>query len=249
MIETASRESVTDLLLEHNDRQPERLLRAVAERFAGGGVALASSMGPEDQVLTDLIARHDLAIPIFTLDTGRLFQETYDLIERTERQYGLRIRIHEPNGADLENLLARHGVNGFRQSVGQRRECCRVRKVLPLRRALAGLGAWVCGLRREQAPSRTGLDAVEWDDANGLVKANPLIAWTEEEVWDYIRRNDVPVSGLHRQGFRSIGCACCTRAVAPGEEVRAGRWWWEEPEHKECGLHWQNGKIVKGRKD
>lgn len=244
---TEARESVQELLRTYDEREPERLLRAVAERFPPGQVALASSLGPEDQVLTDLVARHGLAIPIFTLDTGRLFQETYDLIERTERHYGLRLRVYVPEREALEDLVARNGVNQFRQSVELRRACCRVRKVEPLRRALAGREAWVCGLRRQQSPLRGDLQAVEWDEANGLLKVNPLIDWTEEQVWDYVRANGVPVNALHEQGFRSIGCACCTRAVGPDEDVRAGRWWWEEPEHKECGLHWKDGKVVRAK--
>jgi phosphoadenosine phosphosulfate reductase len=150
-----------------------------------------------------------------------------------------------PDPRDVEAMVNRHGPNLFLQSVELRKECCRVRKVLPLRRELAALDAWVTGLRREQADTRIGLDRIEWDDANGLYKVNPLADWTTEQVWEYIRAHDVPYSRLHERGYPSIGCAPCTRAVDPGEDLRAGRWWWELPEHKECGLHWKDGKLVR----
>jgi len=212
------------------------ILRWAAETFAGQ-VALASSLGLEDQVLTDLLAHHSPALPIFTLDTGRLFPETYDLLARTERCYGLKINITFPAVDEVERWVNEHGIDAYRQSVELRKECCRVRKVAPLRRALAGFAAWICGLRREQAVTRRDVSVVEWDGALGLFKINPLIDWSEAQVWAAIRAHDVPYHPLHDQGFPSIGCACCTRAVAPGEDVRAGRWWWESPEHKECGLH------------
>ncbi len=214
----------------------EAILTWAASHFAGR-IALASSLGAEDQVLTDLIARYVPGLPVFTLDTGRLFPQTYDLIARTERRYRLRIQIYFPAAAAVEALVARDGIDGYRAGVEQRKACCQVRKVEPLRRALAGRAAWVCGLRREQSVTRGGLAPVEWDAANKMVKINPLADWSEEQVWEYIRANDVPYHPLHDQGYPSIGCACCTRAVAPGEDVRSGRWWWENPEHKECGLH------------
>lgn len=202
-----------------------------------GGLKLASSLGAEDQVLTDMVGRAGLAIPIFTLDTGRLFEQTYDLIHRTEAKYRLSLEVMFPGREAVESMVAEHGVNLFRTSVELRKACCGVRKIEPLRRALAGLDAWAVGLRREQAVTRGDMQRLEWDAGNGLLKLSPLIDWTEAQVWDYIRQNDVPYNALHDEGFPSIGCACCTRAIKPGEDVRAGRWWWESPEHKECGLH------------
>ncbi len=212
------------------------ILQWTVRRFAHQAV-FASSLGLEDQVLTSLIARHARTLPIFTLDTGRLFPETYDLLIRTERRYGLKIKIYFPEASDVERLVNEYGLDCYRQNVDLRRACCQVRKVQPLRRALAGHAAWVCGVRREQAVTRRGLDCVEWDSVNGLFKINPLADWTDDRVWAYIREQEVPYHSLHDQGFPSIGCACCTRAVTPGEDIRAGRWWWESPEHKECGLH------------
>lgn len=212
------------------------VLAWAGENFAGK-VALATSLGAEDQALTHLIAREASATPIFTLDTGRLFPETYDLLRRTERRYGLRIQIFFPDASEVEHMVNDHGVDAYRESVVLRKECCRVRKVGPLRRALSGHAAWVCGLRREQALTRREMAVVEWDAGNGLYKINPLADWTEAQVWAFIREHEVPYHPLHDRGFPSIGCACCTRAVAPGEDIRAGRWWWENPEHKECGLH------------
>ncbi|MFA4944769.1 MAG: phosphoadenylyl-sulfate reductase [Lentisphaeria bacterium] len=216
---------------------PETILRWAAAAFPGR-VAFASSLGAEDQALTALVAEHVRnQVQIFTLDTGRLFPEAYDLIARTEFKYRLRIRLAFPDAAEVEELVRQHGVNLFRESVELRKKCCEVRKLRPLRRMLAGLDAWICGLRKGQGATRGDVAAVEWDAANGLVKVNPLAGWSEGQLWAYIREHKVPYNPLHDQGFPSIGCACCTRAVQPGEEIRAGRWWWEQPEHKECGLH------------
>ncbi len=207
-------------------------------------VAFASSLGLEDQVLTDMIAHSVPRLPIFTLDTGRLFQESYDLLERTEARYGLKIRVCQPLGSEVEEMVNQHGVNLFRRSVEQRKHCCFIRKVQPLKRALSGLEAWICGLRREQADSRSGLQVVEWDESNRLVKISPLEDWNDTDVKGYVRSHNVPYNPLHDKGFPSIGCACCTRAVQQGEDIRAGRWWWESSEHKECGLHWRRGGVV-----
>lgn len=217
-------------------KSPEQLLAWVAEAFPGK-VAFATSLGLEDQVLTAMIAQHAPSIPIFTLDTGRLFQETYELIERTEWKYRLKIRIMFPEREEVEQMVREHGINCFRDSVELRKLCCGVRKIHPLRRALSENNAWITGLRREQSVTRTEVGALEWDAGNGLYKLNPLIDWSEQQAWDYIRENKVPYSPLHDKGFPSIGCASCTRAIEPGEDIRAGRWWWESPEHKECGLH------------
>lgn len=214
----------------------ERVVRRAWETF-GDGLVFATSLAAEDQVITDIIARARLPIPLVTLDTGRLFPETYDLLAETERRYGLRIRVFFPEREAVEALVAEAGVNLFRDGVEARRRCCRVRKLEPLRRALAPYKAWICGLRREQSVTRFGVRVVEEDAANGLVKISPLAAWSEPQVWGYVAARGVPYSPLHDRGFPSIGCACCTRAVARTEDVRAGRWWWEQPEHKECGLH------------
>jgi len=211
------------------------LLSDVARRFEPA--ALASSLGAEDMVLTDLIARHAPAIEVFTLDTGRLHAETYRLLQQITDHYDLRIRMVYPSGGALERLVAEHGINGFFSSVASRKACCEVRKVEPLRRALAGKRAWITGLRRAQALTRAGLPLQEHDAANGLEKFSPLADWREQEVWAYLHAFRVPYNALHDRGFPSIGCEPCTRAVTPGEDIRAGRWWWEEPGGKECGLH------------
>jgi phosphoadenosine phosphosulfate reductase len=207
----------------------------------------ASSLGQEDQVILHLIAAHRLAIPVITLDTGRLFPETYDLIAETESRLGIKIQILFPDAAEVEAMVATEGVNLFLKGVDQRKSCCQVRKINPLRRALRQSGGWVCGLRRGQSTTRTELQVIEWDDVNGIPKVNPLFNWPLKQVTDYLKENSVPYNPLHDQGFISIGCACCTRAVQPGEEVRSGRWWWEPPEQKECGLHLVNGKFVRSK--
>ncbi len=199
--------------------------------------ALASSLGAEDMVLTDLIAKNAPAIEVFTLDTGRLHAETHRLLQQITNHYDLRIRVVYPNGDALERLVEEHGINGFFDSVASRKACCDVRKVEPLRRALKGKRAWITGLRREQAVTRANLPLQEYDAANGLEKFSPLADWQEQEVWAYLHLFGVPYNALHDRGFPSIGCEPCTRAVTPGEDIRAGRWWWEEPGGKECGLH------------
>ena len=215
---------------------PAATLSWAADRFAGG-IAFASSFGAEDVVLIDLIARRELDLPIFTLDTGRMFEETYELIDRIRSHYGVKIDVLHPDGCAVADLTARSGFFSFRESLEARKECCRLRKVDPLRRHLRTLQAWVTGQRRDQSETRTRLEVVENDSAFGLVKLNPLAGWSEEQVWQYIREHDVPYNRLHDDGYPSIGCAPCTRAVLPGADPRSGRWWWESPDHKECGLH------------
>lgn len=212
------------------------------DRTLGGQVVFATALGAEDQVITDLIARLRLDIPVITLDTGRLFNETHTLLQKTEERYGIRIRVQFPEREAVESMVAEHGINLFRDSVENRKLCCRIRKIEPLRRALSGYKGWICGLRREQSVTRSEVTTVDWDDANAMIKINPLADWSESQVWDYIRLHEVPYNELHDRGFPSIGCACCTRAIARTEDVRAGRWWWEQPEQKECGLHWVDGK-------
>lgn len=203
----------------------------------GDKIALASSLGAEDQVLTHIIARKDPPVRIFTLDTGRMFPESYELLERTSSHYGIGIEVFFPDHREVERMVNEKGINLFYERIENRRLCCGIRKVEPLRRAFSGLEAWICGLRREQSVTRHTVEFAEWDEGNGLVKINPLAEWTEGQLWEYIKENNIPYHALHDKGFPSIGCQPCTRAVKPGEDVRAGRWWWEEPEKKECGLH------------
>ena len=202
-----------------------------------GKIALSSSMGAEDQVLTDMVANIDPETRIFTLDTGRIFPETYDLIDKTNKKYGISIDVMFPDHKAIQQMVKEKGINLFYESVENRKLCCHIRKIEPLKRAFEGLDVWICGLRREQSVTRYNTKMVEWDDANAIIKVNPLIDWKEKDVWDYIKTNDVPYNELHDKGFPSIGCQPCTRAIKPGEDVRAGRLWWEEPEQKECGLH------------
>ena len=224
------------LRAELEGKDPETVLRRAWETF-GDGLVFATSLAAEDQVITDIIARNGWPIPFVTLDTGRLFPETYEVLAETERRYGIKVKVFFPDRGQVEAMVAEQGINLFRESVAARKRCCFVRKIEPLRRALAPYKAWLCGLRREQSVTRAGVQVVEDDAANGLVKVNPLAAWSEQDVWGYIAARQVPYNPLHDRGFPSIGCACCTRAVTRTEDVRAGRWWWEEPEHKECGLH------------
>ena len=226
---------------------PEELLAVVLKRF-GDRIALASSMGAEDQVITDMLSRGTDRPRIFTLDTGRLPQETYDVIEATRRKYGISIKLLFPDRDAVEAMAAESGPNLFYDSVEARRRCCHVRKVDPLKRELSTLDAWITGLRREQSVTREQVARIEWDQANGLVKVNPLTDWSADDVWKYIREHDVPYNALHDAGYPSIGCAPCTRAVGEGEDARAGRWWWEDPEQKECGLHLVDGKMVRAKK-
>ena len=228
-------ETVTALLTELEGAGAEAVLADAAQRFPGR-VAFASSLGLEDQVLTAMIAEAKLEIPIFTLDTGRLYPETYDLIARTRERYGVTIHVYFPDAGEVEEMVDRDGVNLFRDSIEARQRCCGVRKVHPLRRAQRELDAWICGLRSGQGATRQKVEVAEWDDA-GLVKINPLAAWDEAGVRDYVSAHDVPYNPLHDAGFPSIGCAPCTRAVPEGEDARSGRWWWESAEHRECGLH------------
>ncbi|MFA6292119.1 MAG: phosphoadenylyl-sulfate reductase [Victivallales bacterium] len=213
--------------------------------FGTGKIALSSSLGAEDQVLTDMIMKINRGTRLFTLDTGRLPQETYDVITETMKKYGVKYEVLFPESKDVEEMEMDFGPNLFYQSIEKRKLCCEIRKIRPLRKYLSTLDAWICGLRREQSVTRTKIEKIEWDENFSLVKLNPLADWTEQDVWNYIRENDVPYNKLHDRGYPSIGCAPCTRAVKPGEHPRAGRWWWEEPEKKECGLHVVNGKIIR----
>lgn len=202
-----------------------------------GRIVFTTSLGLEDQVLTHLIFANDLAIEVATLDTGRLFPETYALWAETEMQYGKRIRGFAPERGHVEALLADQGINGFYLSPDARKACCEIRKMVPLRRALAGASAWVTGLRASQSANRAGMALAGHDAGFGILKVNPLIDWSREEAAAFAAANDVPLNPLHGQGFLSIGCQPCTRALRPGEDERAGRWWWEGDKARECGLH------------
>jgi len=202
-----------------------------------GKIAFASSLGLEDQVLTEMIAGIDPGMRIFTLDTGRLFQETYDLLDITRKKYGISIEVMFPDADDVEEMVNSRGINLFYDSVENRKLCCFIRKTEPLSRALNGVSAWITGLRREQSVTRTQVSIVEWDEIQNKIKVNPLADWTTEQVWEYIRSHKIPYNTLHDKGYPSIGCLPCTRPVEPGSDIRSGRWWWESPDNKECGLH------------
>jgi phosphoadenosine phosphosulfate reductase len=234
--------TTAELNQELENKDPETVIRRAWDVF-GNTLVFATSLAAEDQVITEIIARNRWPIPLVTLDTGRLFPETYTLLAETERRYGIKISVFFPDYAEVETLVNTNGINLFYESVENRRRCCQVRKLGPLKRALAPYRAWICGLRREQSPTRSLIHTVEDDPANGLVKVNPLAEWSEAQVWGVIAARQIPYNALHDQGFPSIGCACCTRAVRRTEDLRAGRWWWEEPEHKECGLHGQGSRI------
>jgi len=223
--------------MENVDKATQLLnvLKEVAD--SGKATSFSTSLGAEDMVITDVIARNKLPITIFTLDTGRLNEETYQLMQKTMDHYSLDLKVYAPDASELEVYLNELGPNAFYQSVENRKKCCNVRKIEPLKRALAGQEVWITGLRAQQAVTRTDMQVFEWDDHFKVQKCNPLLDWSEEEVWDYIKANEVPYNTLHDQGFPSIGCAPCTRAISVGEDLRAGRWWWESPESKECGLH------------
>lgn len=221
--------------LQQKIAQTVAVLEQAAREFSP--VAFANSLGAEDVVLTDLIAKHQPDIQMFSLDTGRLPQATYDLMQAVRVRYSVPLQVYFPDAKLVEGYVAQNGVNGFYDSVDNRKACCHVRKVEPLKRALAGKKAWITGMRREQAVTRGSLEVSSFDADHGLQKFNPLLDWTNAEVWEYIKANDVPYNALHDQFYPSIGCAPCTRAITPGEDIRAGRWWWEDPQNKECGLH------------
>jgi phosphoadenosine phosphosulfate reductase len=215
--------------------------------LAGGKIALACSFGIENVVLIDQLRQHLQDVTVFAIDTGRLHEETYAVADSISQRYGIAIHWFFPRHENVEQLTSEKGLFSFRESLANRKECCHIRKVEPLRRALTGFSAWTTGMRRAQSVTRTGQEPIEIDAVNGgLLKINPLTFWSEQRVWDYAERHALPVNRLHRQGYPSIGCAPCTRAVEPGEDHRAGRWWWEDPEHKECGLHRREEPTVGG---
>jgi len=241
----ATRPTLTDALIasvKHKAAEVHAILSDAANEFGAGNITFANSFGAEDMVLTDIILNHQangrkLGIEIFSLDTGRLPAETYDLMATVEKHYNTKLKVFFPKAETVETYVNTHGINAFYESIDLRKACCHMRKVEPLQRALKGKKAWVTGMRAEQSATRVNLPVREFDNGNQLEKFNPLSDWTEQEVWAYIRLNEVPYNKLHDQFYPSIGCAPCTRAIAIGEDVRAGRWWWEDPTNKECGLH------------
>lgn len=231
--------------LQKKIEQVKAVLREAAHQYAPA--VFANSLGAEDMVLTDLIAKHQPDIAVFSLDTGRLPQETYDLMQKVRTRYAVPLHIYFPERSMVEEYVAQHGANGFYGSIENRKRCCHVRKVEPLRRALAGKKAWITGIRRDQAVTRGNLEVSLFDADNGLQKFNPLLDWTNAEVWQYLRANDVPYNALHDRFYPSIGCMPCTRAIAVGEDIRAGRWWWEDSQGKECGLHVSRVSVLPGQ--
>lgn len=223
--------------LQQKIEQVKQLLAVAVEDFSS--VCFANSLGAEDMVLTDLIARFQPDIEMFSLDTGRLPQETYDLMQTVRTRYTL--KIYFPEAQQVEAYVEQSGVNGFYESIENRKACCFIRKVGPLKRALAGKKAWITGMRRDQAVTRGSLQLSAFDEDQGLQKYNPLLDWSNDDVWAYIKQYDVPYNKLHDNFYPSIGCAPCTRSVTPGEDIRSGRWWWESAEGKECGLHVASG--------
>ncbi|MCX6251521.1 MAG: phosphoadenylyl-sulfate reductase [Bacteroidetes bacterium] len=230
------KQNIAEIKKEIMGSAPEEMLMLLEKRFSGK-VAFSTSLGVEDQVLTHMIAKAGLPVKIFTLDTGRLFQESYDLMDITWKKYRIDIEIYFPDALDVEKMVNEKGINLFYESMDNRKQCCYIRKVEPLTRALTGMDLWISGLRHEQSQNRSRLEFVEWDEVHKILKVYPLLDWTKDQVWEYIRIYKIPYNTLHDKGFASIGCLPCTRAILPGEEERAGRWWWEQNDTKECGLH------------
>jgi phosphoadenosine phosphosulfate reductase len=225
----------TEVIQKIEDSSLPEAIRLIAELFPGK-VVFSSSLGQEDQVITDAIFKNNIPVKIFTLDTGRLFNEAYELLDRTTARYKKDIKVYFPDSADVENFVATKGINSFYESVENRKSCCFIRKVKPLNRALEGAKVWITGLRAEQSDNRHDMPMIEWSEEKQLYKFNPLIRWSYQDMMNYIEELNVPYNRLHDKGFISIGCAPCTRAIEPGEDARAGRWWWESSQ-KECGLH------------
>ena len=231
--ENITAESLLDLV---SNKTEVEALRSLTELFPGQ-IAFSSSLGYEDQVITDLILKNNLPIRIFTLDTGRLFEETYKTLQRTNKRYDTKLEVVFPKHDSVEKLLSEKGPYSFYDSVENRKECCFIRKVEPLNRALQGVKIWVTGIRAEQSGNRQEMPQIERDDAHDLFKFHPILSWSFEKVKEYVKINNVPYNPLHDRGFVSIGCSPCTRAIQEGEDFRAGRWWWEDESKKECGLH------------
>ena len=225
-----------------------QLIKDAIEKHGPDKLLLASSLGAEDQVLTHILLMLAPNARIFVLDTGRLHPETYDVIDAVQKKYSMHYEILFPDAAKIEAMVKEKGINLFYESVDNRKQCCHIRKVEPLTRVLKTADAWITGLRKSQSSTRSDTPLSEWDETHNIQKYNPLANWSETDVWNYIHENNIPYNTLHDKGFPSIGCAPCTRAIQPGEDVRAGRWWWEQPENKECGIHIVDGKIVRKSK-
>ncbi|GBF48622.1 adenylylsulfate reductase, thioredoxin dependent [Leptospira ryugenii] len=220
------------------------ILKTIDSKY-GSEAVFTSSFGLEDQIITHLIFSQGLNIRVVTLDTGRLFKETYEVQQRTLDQYGKKIEVFFPDPKDLERYLTEKGPNAFYQSIELRKECCHIRKVLPLNRALVGAKLWITGIRKEQSGNRNDMPLVEIDSAKEILKVHPILQWSWEDCLSFAKENKIPYNPLHEEGYPSIGCAPCTRAIEPGEDFRAGRWWWENEDTKECGLHWVDGKLTR----
>lgn len=226
----------------------EKTLNYLYEKFKDK-VIIASSLGAEDQVITDMAIKINKRFKIFTLDTGRLPQETYDLIDETNKKYGIKIKIYFPDKKEVENMINEYGPNLFYESVEKRKLCCQIRKVNVLKKVLKNYDFWITGLRQEQSITRQNINKIEFDEKFNLIKINPIFDWKTKDVWDYIKKHNVPYNKLHDKNYPSIGCAPCTRAINKGEDIRNGRWWWEQPEQKECGIHIKDGKVIRIRKE
>ena len=231
---------MVDKIAEYNNilanATPSEVLTFFLKEFHGQ-ITFATSLGAEDQVITQMLAEIDPSVVIFMLDTGRMFQETYDLLDLTQKKYKIKIRSYFPDANAVEEMVNDKGINLFYESIENRKLCCHIRKIEPMKRALQGMKAWISGLRKGQSVTRKSLQLVEYDEMNQMIKINPLINWTEDEVGKQIIELKIPYNPLHDKGYPSIGCLPCTRAIQAGEDIRSGRWWWELPEFKECGLH------------
>jgi phosphoadenosine phosphosulfate reductase len=244
--EKESQESLSEIRSIANDLESKaahEILKWGFEKY-GDKMVLGSSFGAEDVVLIDMMCNINRNLTrVFTLDTGRLNQETYDLIDKIRKKYDIKVDVYFPNASDVEKMVANKGMNLMYESVENRKLCCNLRKIEPLKRALKQFDCWITGLRREQSATRNKILKIEVDALNNnITKLNPLADWTNDEIWKYIHENKIPYNELHDRGYPSIGCEPCTRAIMEGEDPRAGRWWWENDTHKECGLHWKEGK-------
>ena len=229
---------INDALIKTINEKTKKVISLIQKNIEKyNSVTFANSLGAEDMVLVDLIQKHKLNVEIFSIDTGRLPSETYNLIQKVEDKYQFKIKLYFPNQENVEHYVNTYGINAFYNSLDLRKSCCAIRKVEPLNRALKDKKVWITGMRQEQSQTRLALKEEEFDEAHQSQKLNPLSTWSELEVWAYIKINDVPYNTLHDQFYPSIGCAPCTRAISAGEDIRAGRWWWEDPQNKECGLH------------
>ncbi len=236
-----SKDNIEEINEQFRDADPLFFLESLCQ-LEENKIIFSSSMGAEDQVITDMLSKVGRKVRIITLDTGRLFPETYNVIDQTCRHYGMELEVLFPDREAIEKMVNSKGTNLFYESVENRKLCCHNRKIIPLKRALSGMKAWITGIRKDQTLNRFNTQMVEWDESYQIVKMNPLYKWTEKMVWDYIKTNNVPYNELHDKGFPSIGCQPCTRAVSPGEDPRSGRWWWEDQGHRECGLHVREGQ-------